>query len=251
MLVKLKSFFKSVKSRIEPSLSDMADEKVSAKKAAKSVENPYTTGAPGRREWDDRYFNMKSAIKQWQIVSYAMLGVVVIFAFIVVREANKVKVEPFVVEMSDGMPIAIKDMSEGDPNDVRIILFALEQFIVNARSIVGDDTAEKTMLAKTYAYASDKAVTFLNEYYKENDPFDIAANYTTSIDIVNTLKVGDSTYQITWDETERNNTNGAIINKTRWIGNVTYRMGDVDKRFVKDNPFGLYVSQLSWSQNKV
>ena len=249
--MKLKSFFKSVKSRIEPSLSDMADEKVSAKKAAKSVENPYTTGAPGRREWDDRYFNMKSAIKQWQIVSYAMLGVVVIFAFIVVREANKVKVEPFVVEMSDGMPIAIKDMSEGDPNDVRIILFALEQFIVNARSIVGDDTAEKTMLAKTYAYASDKAVTFLNEYYKENDPFDIAANYTTSIDIVNTLKVGDSTYQITWDETERNNTNGAIINKTRWIGNVTYRMGDVDKRFVKDNPFGLYVSQLSWSQNKV
>ncbi len=249
--MKLKSFFKSVKSRIEPSLSDTTDEKVSAKKAAKSVENPYTTGAPGRREWDDRYFNMKSAIKQWQIVSYAMLGVVVIFAFIVVREANKVKVEPFVVEMSDGMPIAIKDMSEGDPNDVRIILFALEQFIVNARSIVGDDTAEKTMLAKTYAYASDKAVTFLNEYYKENDPFDIAANYTTSIDIVNTLKVGDSTYQITWDETERNNTNGAIINKTRWIGNVTYRMGDVDKRFVKDNPFGLYVSQLSWSQNKV
>ena len=249
--MKLKSFFKSVKSRIEPSLSDMVDEKVSAKKAAKSVENPYVTGAPGRKEWNDRYFNMARAIKQWQIAFYAMLGLVTIFAFLMVREANKVKVEPFVVEMSDGMPIAIKDMSEGDPNDGRIILFALEQFIVNARSIVGDDTAEKAMLAKTYAYASDEAVTFLNEYYKENDPFDIAASDTTSVDIVNTLKMGDNTYQITWDETERNNINGAIINKTRWIGNVTYHMGDVDKRFVKDNPFGLYVSQLSWSQNKV
>ncbi len=249
--MKLKSFFKSVKSRIEPSLSETASEKISEKKAAKSVENPYTSGAPGRREWNDRYFNMKSAIKQLQIVSYAMLGLVAIFAFLMVREANKVKVEPFVVEMSDGMPIAIKDMSEGDPNDSRIILFALEQFIVNARSVVSDDTAEKAMLAKAYAYASDKAVTFLDEYYKENDPFNIAASYTTSIDIVNTLKVGDSTYQITWDETERNNSNGAVINKTRWIGDVTYHMGDVDRRFVKDNPFGLYVSQLSWSQNKV
>lgn len=249
--MKLKSFFKSVKSSIEPSLPEIADEKVSAKKAAKSVENPYTTGAPGRKEWNDRYFNMASAIKQWQIAFYAMLGLVAIFAVLMVREANKVKVEPFVVELNDGMPVAIKAMSEGDPNDKRIILFALEQFIVNARSILSDDTAEKAMLAKTYAYASDRAVTFLNEYYKENDPFDIAVSYTTSVDIVNTLKMGDNTYQITWDETERNNTNGAIINKTRWIGDVTYRMGEVDKRFVKDNPFGLYVSQLSWSQNKV
>lgn len=247
--MKLKSFFKSVKSR-KPRIEG-GDAKILSMERSESIENPYTAGAPGRKEWNDRYFNMNSTIKQLQIVSYAMLGLVAIFALLMVREANKVKVEPFVVEMSDGMPIAIKDMSEGDPNDVRIILFALEQFIVNARSIVGDDTAEKTMLAKTYAYASDKAVTFLNEYYKENDPFDIAASYTTSVDIVNTLKMGNNTYQITWDETERNNTNGAIINKTRWIGNVTYRMGDVDKRFVKDNPFGLYVSQLSWSQNKV
>lgn len=249
--MQLKSFFKPIKTRREPSISDTADEKNTTKKAVKSVENPYTTGAPGRKEWNDRYFNMARAIFQWQIAFYAMLGLVAIFAVLMVREANKVKVQPFVVEMSDGMPIAIKDMSEGDANDRRIILFALEQFIVNARSILSDDTAEKAMLAKTYAYASDGAVTFLNEYYKENDPFDIAASYTTSVNIVNTLKMGDNTYQITWDETQRNNSNGGVINKMRWIGNVTYRMGDVDKRFIKDNPFGLYVSQLSWSQNKV
>ncbi|MBY0378404.1 MAG: type IV secretion system protein [Gammaproteobacteria bacterium] len=246
----LKLFFKPIKTRIEPSLNKL-DERITSKKTSKALENPYVYGALGREEWNDRYFNMARAIKQWQIAFYAMLVLVAIFAFLMVREANKVKVEPFVVEMSEGMPVAIKDMSEGDPNDSRIILFALEQFIVNARSVLGDDTAEKAMLAKTYSYASDKAVTFLNEYYKENDPFDIAANYTTSVDIVNTLKVGDNTYQITWDETERDNTNGGVINKTRWIGEVTYRMGDVDKRFVKDNPFGLYVSQLSWSQNKV
>lgn len=248
--MKIKSFFKPNKVRIEPSLN-VTNEQGSTKKPAKSVENPYTAGAPGRKEWNDRYFNMANAIKQWQIAFYAMLGLVVVFAFLMVREANKVKVEPFVVEMNDNVPIAIKDMSEGDPNDKRIILFALEQFVVNARSILSDETAEKAMLAKTYAYAADNAVAFLDEHYKENNPFDIAANYTTSVDIVNTLQVGDNTYQITWDEVSRSNSNGAVINKTRWIGEVTYRMGDVDKRFIKDNPFGLYVSQLSWSQNKV
>lgn len=259
---------KKIKKKIEPSLNaayvaksyaqenhpsgnDLSTVKKGRETKAKTLENPYVAGAPGRREWNDRYFNMSNAIKQWQIAFYGMLGLVVIFAFLMVREANKVKVQPFVVEMNQGMPVAIQDMSEGDPNDKKIILFALEQFIVNARSIVSDETAEKAMLNKVYAYAADGTVSFLNDYYKENDPFQESNTHTTSIDIVNTLKVGDNTYQITWDESMRDANTGTMMGKARYIGEVTYKMGEVDKRFVKDNPFGLYVSQLSWSENKI
>ena len=243
-------FKRKLQKRITPTPEEMPMNNASLIHS-KSVENPYVIGALGRKEWDDRYFNMARANKQLQIALYAMLGLVVIFAFLMVREANKVKVTPFVVEMNDTVPIAIKEMSAGAPNDKRIILFALEQFIVNARSILSDETAERALLEKVYAYASDRGVTFLNDYYQENDPFERAATHTTSIDIVNVLQVSDKTYQITWDETGRDSHSGRVISKSRYIGDVTYKMGEVDKRFIKDNPFGLYVSDMSWSQNKV
>ncbi len=236
-----------LKQKLEPTFHDIGGVQL----GYKTVENPYVKEALGRKEWNDRYFNMSNAIKQWQIAFYAMLGLVLVFAFLMVREANKVKVEPFVVELNEGVPIAIKSMSEGEPNDKRIILFALEQFIVNTRSVLSDEAAERAFLSKAYAYASDKAVVFLNDYYKENDPFVEASMHTTSIDIVNTLKVGDNTYQITWDETLRDNSSGIVVGKSRYIGDLTYKMGEVDKRFAKDNPFGLYVSDVSWSQNKM
>jgi type IV secretion system protein TrbF len=248
---------KKIKIKIEPSLMEDGNDaalstgKHSSTARATTVENPYIKDALGRQEWDDRYLNMFNVIKQGKFLLCAMLGLIAIFAFIIVREANKVKVQPFIVEVNEGIPIAIKSMSEGDPNDKRIILFALEQFIINARTVLSDDTAEKATLAKVYAYSSDNAVVFLDDYYKENDPFVAASTHTTSVDIVNTLKVGDNTYQITWDETLRDRSTGTVMDKLRYIGDVTYKMGEVDKRFMKDNPFGLYVSQLSWSQNKV
>ena len=243
-----KDFLKNeMKSRLEPTFHDRDMEQGKTT----SNENPYVKDALLCDDWDDRYFNMAKTARQWQIAFYAMLVLVLMFAFLMVRMANKVKVQPFVVEMNSGIPIAIKSMSEGDPNDRRLILFALEQFIVNARSVLSDETAERALLSKAYAYASDKAVVFLNDYYKENDPFTAATLHTTSIDIVNTLKVGDNTYQITWDETIRDSNSGMVIGKSRYIGDLTYKMGEVDARFSQDNPFGLYVSDVSWSQSKV
>ena len=113
-------------------------------KKSSALQNPYVKGAEGRREWNDRYMNMSQSIRHWQMAFFIAMMVVILFGFIVTRIATESRVQPFIVETNNGMPYAIKPMESISAQDQRLINFAVNQFIVNARTIVSDAQAEKT-----------------------------------------------------------------------------------------------------------
>lgn len=214
------------------------------------LQNPYVAGSEGRKEWNDRYMNMARAIRNWQMAFFTAMVVVILFAIVVARIATESRVQPFVVETNNGMPYAIKPMESISAQDQRLINFAVNQFIVNARTIVSDAEAEKALLNKVYAFSANNTLGFLHDYYQENNPFNLAAQYTVTVNIVNSLPISHDTWQITWDETRRSTNGDNVLGVTRWMANVTYKFGDVNPRFITDNPFGLYVTQISWSQSQ-
>lgn len=214
------------------------------------LQNPFLKGAEGRKEWNDRYMNMAKSIKNWQFAFLASMAISVLLTFVVAKIATESKVVPFVVETHSGMPYALRPMTQISEKDQRLINFAMNQFIVNARTILADTEAEKMLLNQVYAYSADNTLPFLHEYYTYHNPFTLAEEATTSVQIINSMPLSRDTWQVTWEETQRNNTSGAVLGVTRWMANLSFRLGDVNPHFINENPFGLYITQVTWSQSQ-
>lgn len=215
-----------------------------------NTQNPYLKGAEGRKEWNDRYMNMTNAIRHWRYAFFCSLIIIIIFSLVVAKLALSTKVQPFIVETSHGMPIAIKSLKSGSVYDHRLINFAINQFIINARTVLSDISAEKTLLNKVYAFSANETITYLQSYYQKNNPFDLALDYSVTVRIVNSLPIGKDTWQVVWDEEKRSRIPGSPIQLTRWMAHLTYKLGDINQQFMMDNPFGFYITQVSWSQSQ-
>jgi len=209
--------------------------------------NPYVKGAEGQKAWDDRYGSMQQSLKLWQFAFFSALMTIAVLGGMLGYVSATAKVQPFVVETHEGMPYAIAPMQSISVKDQRLINFAINQFVIHARTVVHDPEAQKALLDKVYAYSANQTLPFLHDYYQKNNPFEIAAHTTVTPTIVSSLPIAKDTWQITWDETDRNVADGSPIKTTRWIANVTYQLGEVNSHFMLENPFGLYITQINWT----
>ena len=217
-------------------------------KTSSVVTNPYVKGAEGQKAWDDRYGNLQQSNQQWRIACLAALLVALSLAGAVAYIATTAKVQPFIVETHEGMPYAITKMTSITMHDQRLMNFTINQFIVNARTVVHDHEAQTALLDKVYAYSANQTLSFLQEHYQKNNPFDIATHATITPQIISSMPLTKDTWQIMWDETEQNIADGNRIKTTRWVANVTVQLSDVNPHFINANPFGLYITQLTWTQ---
>ena len=223
----------------------------SVDKSPTDLQNPYVIGASGKRAWDDRYMNMSLAVRNWQWAFGAAMVILLITVIAMIKISMESKVQPFVVETSQGMPIAIKALTSISNKDQKLINFAINQFIINSRSIISDAEAEKAMIHKVYAYSANSVMNVLAEHWQANDPFALASLYTVSVNIVHALPISKNTWQVTWDEVRRSSVSGDVMDTTRWTADLTYQLGEVDPKKMNDNPFGLYITQLSWTPSKL
>lgn len=214
------------------------------------VQNPYVKGAEGRKEWNDRYMNMSKAIRNWQLAFCGLIVITIILSFTVVRVATQSKIKPYVVETNNGVPYAIKKVSDLSEKDQLLINYAINQFVSNAKTILGDATAEKSLLDKVYAYSAENTLNFLQEFYAKNNPFELASTQRVTVSIVNSMPLSKDTWQIIWDETKRSANGDKVLSVSRWMANIVYKFGDVNPKFINDNPFGIYITDVTWSQSR-
>lgn len=212
------------------------------------ITNPYVYGAEGKKEWNDRYENMRNATRNWQIAFFCAISISVIFAGVVAKIATEARVQPYIVETNQGQPIAIKPMEALSAYDQRISNYAVNQFVINSRTIVNDAEAERALLNRVYAFSANDTIPFLQDYYQKNNPLELGGRESVSINIVNSLLLSKDTWQVTWDETKRN-VSGGQVSKTRWMANISTKVGEVGQKFINDNPFGIYITQVNWSQS--
>jgi type IV secretion system protein TrbF len=232
------------------------DAKIEAKqptlKTAKSseVQNPYTKGAEGRKEWNDRYMNMAKSIRNWQFAFVAVAVLAFIELIILAKLATQSKIQPYVVETNQGIPYSIKAVTGVSDKDQLLINYAVNQFVINAKTIIADTTAEKTLLDNVYAFSAGGTYGFLQDFYAKNNPYDLAGSYTVTVNIINSLPVGNNTWQVIWEEIKHNVNSGEVMETTKWVGHFTYQFGQVNPKSITKNPFGIYVTNLTWSQSQ-
>jgi type IV secretion system protein VirB5 len=214
-----------------------------------NLSNPYTSDALGKKEWNDRYMNMAIAIRNWQIAFFVSIVMSLVLALVVGKIATESHVQPYIVQTNNGMPLNIQSMVELSSKDKQTLAYyAVSQFIENARTVITDNDAQKTLVDKVYAYAADDSLNYLKDFYENNNPLLINSKYTVSVNNVTPMLLSNNTWQVTWDETKRDITSGELISTSRYLANLSYQFGNVNSKFITENPFGLYITQMSWSQ---
>lgn len=221
------------------------------KKISPRSPNPYVAENIGRREWDDRYDNLARSRRYWQAAFTAAISIALVQGFFMGRMALRSSIQPFVVAMNQGMPYAVAPVKAMAANDSRLVNYALNQFIMDVRSVVSDREAEKNILTTVYAFSANQTKPFLRDYFASHDPFKISGQYTVSVQIINSLPISRNTWQITWDESQKDLNSGKLIEKTRWMAQLHYELGAVNSHFTLQNPFGIYVTEITWSKSQL
>lgn len=209
--------------------------------------NPYVEA---RREWNDRYLDLARERRLWQIVAATELVVILIVGIGFVSLSLQHKIVPYVVEVDSlGAALAIKHAANSaHPTDERVIRYQLAAFIRGARQVMTDRIAMKKGLEQVYAYARGGARTFLDDYYRTNNPFEVAKTYVVVPSVTSLLRLSPTSWQVRWTEEQRTS-DGLLLGKSQWEGVVTTEIAPpTSEDAVQMNPLGLYVTDLRWTK---
>jgi type IV secretion system protein VirB5 len=210
-------------------------------------ENPYLAA---RLEWNERYHGFVRAKRNWQLIAVVALVVNAMLGLGILWQASQSRVTPYVVEVDElGQTLVIGPAEKSRDTDPRLVRHQLAEFIRKVRAIVADGAAEKQLLDAAYAHASGAAMQFLNDHFKEHNPFLRMHERTVSVEVTSVLPLPASdSWQLQWTETHRG-LDGAVIARERWqaLLAIEIRPGDTPEQ-IEQNPLGLFVTDIQWTK---
>lgn len=207
-----------------------------------------------RTEFDEIFHNKNAAIHNWQNIAY-IFGVALIISITSnIYTISRAHIVPYIIRVDDlGRAQAVTEAKQVPMNDEKVIKAFVYQYMDRARSIISDPQALRTNLMQVYSDSSKSVQTnFLDGFYKEHNPFDYAQKTgTRHIEPIIFLKDSDNTYEMEWREFESNYDN-QILSETHYkalISVIQIPPNTEDKLDQNPlNPFGFYVTSLSWSK---
>jgi type IV secretion system protein VirB5 len=215
------------------------------------ITDPYIKA---RKEFDEITHNINVSKQNWQRIAFVLGFTLMVSIVSNIFTINRAHIIPYVVQVDNlGRALATDEVKETPLNDEKIIKAFVFQYIDQARSVISDPQALRENLAQVYERSIKSVQTnFLDVYYKENNPFDYAQNKGTKhIELIVFLKEGENTYSVEWREIERNYDN-QVLGEAHYkalISVIQIPHSNEDKfRESPLNPFGLYVTSLSWSK---
>jgi len=219
------------------------------KKETQQVSSPYLLA---RREWNERYGSYIARAKVWRGIALTSLVIAAVAVGGVVHFASQNKLIPYVVEVGgDGRPLQVYYADEAQPLDQRVIRAQLGQFVQDMRSVSTDVAVQRRAVERAYAHLSADmpAYTAVNQWFRQNVPFERATEETVVVEVRQVLPLSDKTWRIEWVERPRSR-NGESMPATRWTGTATIvTSGEVNPQTLLYNPTGLYIKEFDWSRD--
>lgn len=203
-----------------------------------------------RREWNERYGSYIAAARSWRMAAFCALGVAVAAVGGVVYFAGQNKLIPYVVEIQNDRPIQVTFPGRLPPADPRVIRAQLAQFIKDFRSVTPDPQVQNQAVERLYAYLNPGSAAYMmvNDWMRENIPFQRAATETVAVEVTQVLPISERTWRLEWLEHVRER-DGKEQPSLRMTALATVGIArEVPVNVVLQNPIGLYVEALEWGE---
>ena len=191
--------------------------------------NPYLDA---KREWLERYGNYISQKRNWQIIA-VLSAIISLICVIFLGNTSKVGI--------------VQNIDLKNPN---VIKYSLNTFIYSWRSVWGDVEIQRKFIFDAYAYLepNSKAFNFINEEYREKNPFKQVSKENVRVKVKSIVPQNADTWQVEWEEETRNL-------KEEIISQITYRgffqvkqiVPTTEEQILK-NPLGIFIFDLNYAK---
>lgn len=161
------------------------------------------------------------------------------------------KLIPYVIEVdklgNTGKVGIVQNMDLKNPN---VIKYSLNTFVYSWRSIWGNVETQKKFIFDAYAYLepNSKAYGFINDYFKQNNPFEKSATENVRVKIKSIVPQNADTWQVEWEETSSN------LGEEK-ISEITYRgffqikqITPTTEEQILKNPLGIFITDLNFAK---
>jgi len=208
--------------------------------------DPYTAA---RQEWTERYSDFIYATILWRRATFAMAGVSAVLAVSLVVLSSQSKTELFVVKVDDlGTVASVGRIGETSLEDRVLYRAQLATFIRDWRTVVGDQTAQKQLVARAHALVRGAAAARLQEEYQASSPFESMKKATLEVELSSIVDRGDRTFEVIWRERVRA-LDGRLLGIRGYRGIFELsRAPDFKPDFL--NGLGIHIVRLSYTEER-
>ena len=210
--------------------------------------NPYLDA---KREWLERYGNYISQKRNWQIIAVLSAIISLICVIFLGYSTTQNKLIPYVIEVDKlGNTSKVGVVQNIDLKNPNVIKYSLNTFIYSWRSVWGDVEIQRKFIFDAYAYLepNSKAFNFINEEYREKNPFKQVSKENVRVKVKSIVPQNADTWQVEWEEENRNL-------KEEIISQITYRgffqvkqiVPTTEEQILK-NPLGIFIFDLNYAK---
>lgn len=210
-----------------------------------------------RREWLERYGSYIQREKNWKTIAFAAIGIAALFGAGMVYEADRVHVEPYVVQVDKlGQSVllakAVRDGSFQQP----VVQHVISRFVWLLFTQSPDLPVQKHFVHESYHYIASSEQAPLDAFYSQNNPYSAYASKTQgqTVKILSAEPVGQVTakggsYIVDFQVTEYG-PHGGIDGEKNWQGTITYATvpPSNNPNVLAGNPFGIYITHFAFSR---
>ncbi|MDD7616992.1 MAG: VirB8/TrbF family protein [bacterium] len=210
--------------------------------------NPYLDA---KREWLERYGNYISQKRNWQIIAVISSIVSLICVIFLGYSTTQNKLIPYVIEVDKlGNTSKIGIVQNIDLKNPNVIKYSLNTFVYSWRSVWGNVETQRKFIFDAYAYLepNSKAFNFINEEYREKNPFKQTSKENVRVKVKSIVPQNADTWQVEWEEEVRNL-------KEEIISQITYRgffqvkqIVPTSEEQILKNPLGIFIFDLNYAK---
>ena len=206
--------------------------------------NPFLKG---QAHWNDLFESVTQRLINAQRINRILVGLLLVSLFGLISLGKQSKSQPYLIKVSStGELISTEKIQALNLND-QVIAAALKEYLINLRSVSADNIVQKNRLRHVYFQTKHPAFKIIKEFIETFAHFERAKNSTNEIHIQYAMKIGQKTWKIGWQETQRS-LMGEVQNREEYTAEITYTLAEIDSNQINENPLGLYVKQIAWSK---
>ena len=215
------------------------------------TEAPVTPYQKAAQTWDDRIGSARVQAKNWRLIAILSLLFAIAMSAAFVWRSSQSIITPYVVELEQNGSVraVAPSVVKYKPTDAQIG-YQLAEFIKKVRSVSIDPIVLRQNWTTAYHFATDQAALTLNEYARDNDPFQDVGHRSVSVQIASVVRSSDDSFDLRWRETTFRD--GVKLTTNTYTANLSIILKTpTDEQTLHQNPLGIYVHGINWSKDLI
>lgn len=217
----------------------------------KKEESKYTAYFDGKREWNERFGSYVKQAFVWKIITFISILIALVSTIGLAYMGSQNKLIPYIVQVDKlGNSVVSGPAQQATYNDPKVIKYSLAEFVSNFKTIYGDPVVQKDTVLKTYRYLSPSypAFNIVNNYFKENSPFERLDSEIVNVKIDSIVPINENTWQIDWHENIFDKKGNKLRTDNYRASATVLIVPPKSESDILKNPIGLYITEFNFSK---